>query len=77
MGDLGIPSTPFRSRVKECPVRFGAPRGISFLALISDNRAIGCLVDVVWYDLNGTPKSGRGHSYSTYHSAKFPACYIP
>ena len=31
--------------------------------LSSDTRMMGCFVDVVWYDLNVTPDSGRGHSH--------------
>ena len=36
---------------------------VAFLMLNSDTRAMGCFVDVVWYDLNVTPEWGRGHSH--------------
>ena len=42
-----------------------------FLSSSSDSRAMGCFVDVVWYDLYATPERGRGHTYRSIGSTMF------
>ena len=44
---------PFLVTFKSYPVLFVVQHGVSILMSL-DTRAMGCLVDIVWYDLNVT-----------------------
>ena len=61
---MGNAAGPLMAAHLNCTGRCSARKmGSRFLMLSSDTRAIGLLVDVVWYDLNGARERGRGRYY--------------
>ena len=61
---LGVPLGGFlMSRLILRSKLFVAPHWVSFLFRSSATKAMGCFVDIVWYDLNATPERGRANPH--------------